>query len=91
MVHLKDLQVLESSIGDPTACWPSAPLGQGSFDLPPVLDALRDGGFDGPLMIEMAQMHPNWPDEEAAIAQSVSWLRNYLSTVQSHAEMERIL
>ena len=77
MVHLKDLVVLDTSRGDPTANWPSAPLGQGSFDVPGILEALFDGGFDGPVMIEMAQMHPDWPDEQAAVEKSVRWLARW--------------
>jgi 2-deoxy-D-gluconate 3-dehydrogenase len=45
MVHLKDLRVQADSRGDPTAWWPSAPLGQGDFDIPAILNALCDGGY----------------------------------------------
>jgi sugar phosphate isomerase/epimerase len=77
MVHLRDLVVLEESRGNPTASWPSAPLGRGTMDIEGALDRLRDGGFDGPAMIEMSNMHPDWPDEDRAVAESVRWLRAY--------------
>ena len=77
MVHLRDLVVLEESRGDPTASWPSAPLGRGTMDIEGALDRLREGGFDGPVMIEMSEMHPDWPDEEEAVAESLRWLRSY--------------
>ena len=77
MVHLKDLVVLEESRGNPLASWPSAPLGRGTMDIEGALDRLREGGFDGPVMIEMSNMHPDWPDEETAVAESVRWLRDY--------------
>ncbi len=79
MVHLKDLRVLEASQGDPSANWPSAPIGQGSFDLPAVLDALSSGGFDGPLLIELAQLHPDFHDEQTVVEQSLRWLRNHVA------------
>ncbi len=77
MVHLRDLVVLEESRGNPAASWPSAPLGRGTMDIEGALDRLREGGFDGPVMIEMSNMHPDWPDEEEAVAESVGWLRAY--------------
>jgi sugar phosphate isomerase/epimerase len=78
IVHLKDLWVLENSRGDPNASWPSAPLGQGMLDIPGLLTALNRQGFDGYLLIEMAHMHPRWPDEDKAVAESVLWLKKNL-------------
>lgn len=78
MVHLKDLKILEASIGDPNALWPSAPLGEGSMDIRQALNVLHRHGFEGPVFIEMAAMHPDWPDEQQAVAQSVNWLYEYI-------------
>jgi sugar phosphate isomerase/epimerase len=78
MVHLKDMVIQAESRGDPTAWWPSAPLGSGEFDIPALIRILRAGGFDGTLFVELTNMHPNWPDEDAAVAQSVAYLRDYL-------------
>jgi sugar phosphate isomerase/epimerase len=78
MVHLKDMIVQPASIGDPTAWWPSVPLGRGAFDLPAFIDVLRGAGFAGTLFVELANMHPDWPDEDAAVAESVAWLKRWL-------------
>jgi sugar phosphate isomerase/epimerase len=78
IVHLKDLLLLEASLGDPNSSWPSAPLGKGSFDLVGVLRHLEGNGFDGPLLVELSHMHPNWPDEDKAVWESVQWLRAHL-------------
>jgi len=80
MVHLKDLRPLESSRGNPNASWPSAPLGQGEFDLPRVITTMQNNGFDGPWLIELAQMHPDCPDEQTSVEQSVRWLRDFSQT-----------
>jgi sugar phosphate isomerase/epimerase len=86
IVHLKDLYILKESLGNPNASWPSAPLGRGSLDIPGVLATLRQHGFNGILLIEMAHMHPNWPDEDDAVAQSVEWLRNRLGSCSPGGE-----
>lgn len=80
-VHLKDAIVLKSSIGNPSAFWPSTPLGQGEIDLRAVLTALSKAGFDDLLCIEMANLHPDWFDEDAAVAESVTYLRGLLSSL----------
>jgi hypothetical protein len=50
------------------------------LDVPGVLALLRRQGFDGYLLIEMAHMHPRWPDEDRAVAESVLWLKRNLGT-----------
>jgi sugar phosphate isomerase/epimerase len=90
-VHLKDLFVLPESLGNPCASWPSAPLGEGSFDIPSVLVMLQRHGFDGLLLIEMSHMHRKWPDEHRAVVQSAEWLKNTLKDMQSHHHREGVL
>ena len=79
MVHLKDLVVIEASRGNPSAWWPSAPLGRGHFDIPAVVATLAKGGFGGTLFVEMANTFKDWPDEDVAVAESVGYLRNILA------------
>jgi sugar phosphate isomerase/epimerase len=79
MVHLKDLVVIEASRGNPSAWWPSAPLGRGHFDIPAFVATLAKGGFGGTLFIEMANTFKDWPDEDVAVAESVGYLRNILA------------
>ncbi len=82
-VHLKDVITLEESRGNPTAFWPSVPLGRGEIDLPAVLATLHRSGFHGLVCIEMANMHPDWPDEDQAVAESVERLRAWLNEIRS--------
>lgn len=79
MVHLKDLVVIDASRGNPSAWWPSAPLGRGHFDIPAIITTLAKGGFGGTVFVEMANTFTDWPDEDAAVAESVAYLRNILS------------
>lgn len=79
MVHLKDMVVQDESRGDPSKWWPSAPLGRGDYDLPAVLSILRGVGYTGCLFIEMSPMFSAWSDEDAAIAESVTYLRALLA------------
>ena len=79
MVHLKDMVVQEAARGDPDAWWPSAPLGQGQFDLPRVIGQFRDAGYVGSLFIEMTNLFTEWTDEDAAIATSVEYLKGMLN------------
>lgn len=78
MVHIKDMIVIEASRGDPTAWWPSAPLGRGQFDIPGFVAVLDDVGFAGTLFVEMANMYPDFPDEDDAVRESVAYLRALL-------------
>lgn len=78
IVHLKDLMILQTSIGDPNASWPSAPLGQGMLDVSAVLRTLQNQQFCGSVVVEMAHMHANWPDEDKAVGESIVWLTSKL-------------
>jgi 3-oxoisoapionate decarboxylase len=79
MVHLKDMIVRAEDHGDPTAWWPSVPVGRGAFDIHGFVDVLAAGGFDGTLYVELANMRPEWADEDAAVAESIAWTRALLA------------
>ena len=80
MVHLKDLRVQAASRGDPTAWWPSAPLGQGDFDIPAILSTLNASGYHGGLFVELAPLHSNWHNEDEVVAESLVYLRRVLAS-----------
>ena len=80
MVHLKDLRVQAASRGDPTAWWPSTPLGQGDFDIPAILATLKAGGYHGGLFVELAPLHSNWHNEDEVVAESLVYLRRVLGS-----------
>ena len=79
MVHLKDMIVQPASRGDPTAWWPSVPIGRGEFDIRGFIATLRGANYNGALFVEMANMHPDFPDEDAAVADSLAYLRTLLA------------
>jgi len=80
MVHLKDLRVQAASRGDPTALWPSAPLGHGDFDVPRILETLCDGGYRGCLYVELAGLHSDWHNEDEVVSESLVYLRKLLAS-----------
>jgi sugar phosphate isomerase/epimerase len=72
--HIKDVWVRP---GDPKdfAFWPSVPLGKGLVDLTKVLGFLRKARYRGLLAIEVDFLHPDFGEEDAAVAASVRYLR----------------
>ncbi len=77
--HLKDCVAWRGNPRD-FAFWPSVPLGQGIIDIPEVLRLLGVAGYSGLLAIEIDYLHPQWPGEDAAIEQSVQYLKGLLAS-----------
>jgi len=78
MVHVKDLRVPPSSVGDPDGWWPTVPLGEGDTSADGSLDAalvatLASPGLVG-WFVETVAMHPDAPDEDAAVAKGIASL-----------------
>lgn len=76
--HLKDCVAFRGSPRD-FAFWPSVPLGQGIIEIPEVLRLLGNAGYSGLLAIEIDYLHPKYPDEDEAVAASVSYLRGLVT------------
>jgi sugar phosphate isomerase/epimerase len=76
--HVKDIGVCR---GDPKefAFWPSVPLGEGLVDLGRVVGLLRRAGYRGLLAIEVDYLHPDYGDEDRAVAASVKYLKELLA------------
>jgi sugar phosphate isomerase/epimerase len=76
--HVKDIGVRR---GDPKefAFWPSVPLGEGLVDLGRVVGLLRRAGYRGLLAIEVDYLHPDYGDEDRAVAASVRYLKALLA------------
>jgi 3-oxoisoapionate decarboxylase len=57
--------------------WPSCPIGEGVIDMVGVVDALRAGGFDGCLGVEIDLVGEQWVSqpEEEIVAKSLAYLR----------------
>ena len=79
--HIKD--VIATGKGSPVtewrSFWPSAPLGKGIIDLPLVIDILKQNHYGGALNLEIDLLDPRWPDEDAAVAESIAYLRKITS------------
>jgi sugar phosphate isomerase/epimerase len=75
--HVKDVTARR---GDPKefSFWPSVPLGEGLVDIPGVVAALRDAGYVGLLAIEVDFLHPDYGEEDQAVAKSVNYLQGVL-------------
>jgi sugar phosphate isomerase/epimerase len=76
--HIKDLWVRR---GDPKDFhfWPSVPLGKGLVDIGRVVELLRRARYQGLLAIEVDYLHPDFGEEDRAVAASVRYLRGLLS------------
>jgi sugar phosphate isomerase/epimerase len=76
--HVKDIGVRR---GDPKdfAFWPSVPLGQGLVDLGRVIAHLRKARYRGLLAIEVDYLHPEYGEEDRAVAASVKYLTGLLA------------
>ena len=82
--HVKDVWVRR---GDPKdfAFWPSVPLGQGLVDIGQVIALLRKARYKGLLAIEVDYLHPDYGDEDRAVAASVKYLKTLLAPKQAQS------
>lgn len=81
MVHIRDFLPLSSRPPGVEDFWPSVPLGRGQLDIKGFIGFLKNDGYGGNLFIEMAYMHPDYADEDAAVAESVAYLKGKLGGV----------
>jgi sugar phosphate isomerase/epimerase len=83
--HVKDIGVRP---GDPKdfAFWPSVPLGKGLVDIRRVIELLREARYEGLLAIEVDFLHPEYGDEDRAVAVSVKYLKGVLADGSDRAK-----
>jgi sugar phosphate isomerase/epimerase len=78
--HTKDIatRVRGGAPSENFAWWPSCPIGEGVIDMPGVVAALRDGGFDGCLGVEIDLVGEQWvsQSEEELVVESLLYLRS---------------
>lgn len=77
--HTKDI-VTRRKGGSPSdnfTWWPACPAGEGVIDMPGVVKALKAGGFDGSLALEVDLIADQWADlpEEEIVTRSLLYLR----------------
>lgn len=71
--HIKDLIAYKGNPRD-YSFWPSVPLGDGLIDMTKVIGFLRKAKYNGLLAIEVDYLHPDYGDEDRAVATSVKRL-----------------
>ena len=78
--HTKDIATRPKggSPSDNFTYWPSCPVGEGLIDMPGVVEALRAGGFDGCLGVEIDLDGSQWVDlgEEEIVRRSLAYLHS---------------
>ncbi|MFH1123130.1 MAG: sugar phosphate isomerase/epimerase family protein [Pseudomonadota bacterium] len=79
MVHVRDFLPFSVQPAAVEDFWPSAPLGRGRLEIDGFIGFLESYGYEGDLFVEMAYMHPAYPDEDAAVAESIAYLRHRLA------------
>jgi len=77
--HTKDIATRRKG-GSPSenfTWWPACPAGEGVIDMPGVVKALKEGGFDGCLALEVDLIGEQWAalPEEEIVTRSLSYLR----------------
>lgn len=77
--HTKDIATRRKggSPSDNFTWWPACPAGEGVIDMPGVVKALKGGGFDGCLALEVDLIGEQWAalPEEEIVTRSLSYLR----------------
>ena len=72
--HIKDIAPAQGSPKD-WRFWASAPAGSGIIDMPGVVKALEDGGYQGMLCVEIDFLKDQGADETEAVQDAVNYLR----------------
>src|SRR5271155_58254 len=76
--HIKDVWGRPDAPKD-FASWPSVPLGKGLVNISKVVGILKKVEYQGLLAIELDYLHPDYGDEDDAVAASVKYLKNILA------------
>ncbi len=73
--HTKDVAPLYGVSPKEWYFFASVPVGQGIINMPALVDALLEAGYDGLFAIELDYMDPKYIDEDLAVEQSVKYLQ----------------
>ena len=84
--HIKDLKVRRGVPADEWYFFSSTPVGEGLVDNRKLAGLLAEAGYEGFLAVEIDFLHPDYADEDAAVAQSVRELRRIANTAGLAAE-----
>jgi 3-oxoisoapionate decarboxylase len=73
--HVKDLKPQKGVSADQWYFFSCTPAGDGLVDNRKLAQILKDNGFKGFLAVEIDFLHPDYPDEDAAVEKSVKELK----------------
>jgi len=76
--HLKDVEACRHVPPEEWYFFSSVPVGTGLVDIPGVVRALADGGYNGVLAVE-SDHHKDHQDEDQLVAQSVAYLKRLVA------------
>lgn len=79
--HIKDLRVQKGAAADEWFFFSCTPVGDGVVDNLKLARILDAAGYQGFLAVEIDFLHPDYADEDAAVAQSVRELRRIANLV----------
>ena len=79
--HIKDLKVRKGVPADAWYFFSSTPVGDGLVDNFRLARLLKDACYQGFLAVEIDFLHPDYPDEDAAVERSVAELRRIAAAV----------
>ena len=72
--HIKDLMPTRGGSPSEWDWWESVPAGHGLVDVPGVMTALADSGYDGTFAVEVDCLNSRWEEDEA-VEISIAYLR----------------
>ena len=78
--HTKDLDACRHVRPEEWYFFSSVPVGTGLIDMPGVVRALKEGGFDGVLAVE-TDHHKDHQDEDKLVEQSIAYLKKLLPEI----------
>lgn len=73
--HVKDVAPVRGADPQDWDFFSSVPVGDGVIDMPALVNALIGEGYDGLFAIELDRLHPDYEDEDPAVAKSVEYLK----------------
>jgi sugar phosphate isomerase/epimerase len=79
--HVKDLKPQRGVAADEWYFFSSTPVGEGLVDNLQLARLLKEADFAGFLAVEIDFLHPDYPDEDEAVAQSVQELKRIAAEV----------
>jgi sugar phosphate isomerase/epimerase len=81
--HTKDVAPIYGGNPQDWFFFASVPVGKGVVDIPAIARELEVTGYRGLLAIEIDYLHPDWEDEDTAVAESVEYLEQLRARVSN--------